>query len=102
VAERKYHVGLAQGEVGGYVLVPGDPFGTKLIAEHLEGAEEKAWSREFRTFTGHVGDQLFGFDALAFVEPALTADLLQRAVVDADDRDDRPGLFERPAGLQQL
>jgi uridine phosphorylase len=58
VAERKYHVGLAQGEVGGYVLVPGDPFRTKLIAEHLEGAEEKAWSREFRTFTGHVGDLL--------------------------------------------
>jgi len=55
VAERKYHVGLAQGEVGAYVLVPGDPFRTKLIAEHLEGAEEKAWSREFRTFTGHLG-----------------------------------------------
>jgi uridine phosphorylase len=55
VAERKYHVGLTLGEVGAYVLVPGDPFRTKLIAEHLEGAEEKAWSREFRTFTGHLG-----------------------------------------------
>jgi uridine phosphorylase len=55
VAERKYHVGLTQGEVGAYVLVPGDPFRTKLIAEHLEGAVEKAWSREFRTFTGHLG-----------------------------------------------
>jgi uridine phosphorylase len=54
VAEQKYHVGLRQGEVGAYVLMPGDPFRTKLIAEHLEGAEEKAWSREFRTFTGHV------------------------------------------------
>jgi uridine phosphorylase len=54
VAEQKYHVGLRQGEVGAYVLIPGDPFRTKLIAEHLEGAEEKAWSREFRTFTGHV------------------------------------------------
>jgi uridine phosphorylase len=58
VAKRKYHVGLTQDEVGAYVLVPGDPFRTKLIAEHLEGAEEKAWSREFRTFTGHVGDTL--------------------------------------------
>ena len=58
MAERKYHVGLAEGEVGGYVLIPGDPFRTKLIAEHLEGAEEKAWSREFRTFTGRVGDEL--------------------------------------------
>jgi uridine phosphorylase len=35
--------------------MPGDPFRTVLIAEHLEGAEEKAWSREFRTFTGRVG-----------------------------------------------
>lgn len=54
MAERKYHVGLARGEVGAYVLMPGDPFRTSLIAEHLEGAEEKAWSREFRTFTGRV------------------------------------------------
>ncbi|MDQ6772404.1 MAG: nucleoside phosphorylase [Candidatus Dormibacteraeota bacterium] len=53
-SERKYHVGLAAGEVGGYVLVPGDPFRTALIATHLEGAEEKAWSREFRSFTGNI------------------------------------------------
>ncbi len=52
--ERKYHVGLAQGEVGGYVLMPGDPFRTALIAKYLEGAEEKAFSREYRTFTGKV------------------------------------------------
>ena len=58
MAERKYHVGLREGEVGSYVLMPGDPFRTKLIAEHLDGAEEKAWSREFRTFTGHVGETL--------------------------------------------
>jgi uridine phosphorylase len=52
--QRKYHVGLAPGEVGGYVLMPGDPFRTELIARHLEGAEEKAFSREYRTFTGAV------------------------------------------------
>jgi uridine phosphorylase len=51
-AERKYHVGLAPGEVGGYVLMPGDPFRTALIAPYLDGAEEKAFSREYRTFTG--------------------------------------------------
>lgn len=53
-AARKYHVGLASGEVGEYVLIPGDPFRTALIARHLEGAEEKAFSREYRTFTGSV------------------------------------------------
>ena len=56
--ERKYHVGLAAGEVGRYVLIPGDPFRTALIATHLEGAEERAWSREYRTFTGRVGGEL--------------------------------------------
>jgi uridine phosphorylase len=53
--QRKYHVGLVASEVGRYVLVPGDPFRTALIARHLESAEERAWSREFRTFTGRVG-----------------------------------------------
>ena len=52
--QRKYHVGLAPGEVGAYVLIPGDPFRTALIARHLVDAQEKAWSREYRTFTGHV------------------------------------------------
>ncbi|MEP7105045.1 MAG: nucleoside phosphorylase [Chloroflexota bacterium] len=52
--DRKYHVGLAPGEVGGYVLMPGDPFRTALIAKYLDGAQEKAFSREYRTFTGTV------------------------------------------------
>ena len=53
--QKKYHVGLAKGEVGGYVLVPGDPGRTPVIAKHLEGAREVAFSREYRTFTGSLG-----------------------------------------------
>ena len=52
--ERKYHVGLAPGEVGAYVLVPGDPARTALIAEHLDDSREVAYSREYRTFTGSI------------------------------------------------
>jgi uridine phosphorylase len=52
---KKYHVGLAKGEVGNYVLVPGDPGRTPLIAKHLENAREVAFSREYRTFTGSLG-----------------------------------------------
>jgi uridine phosphorylase len=54
VTEKKYHVGLAKGDVGEYVLVPGDPFRTPMIATHLDGAREVAFSREYRTFTGTV------------------------------------------------
>lgn len=52
VTEKKYHVGLGPGDVGDYVLVPGDPFRTPLIAKYLDGAREIAFSREYRTFTG--------------------------------------------------
>lgn len=54
VTEKKYHIGLGPGDVGDYVLVPGDPFRTPLIAKHLDGAREVAFSREYRTFTGKV------------------------------------------------
>src|SRR2546430_17311517 len=54
VTEKKYHVGLGPGDVGDYVLVPGDPFRTPLIAKHFDDAHEVAFSREYRTFTGRV------------------------------------------------
>jgi uridine phosphorylase len=52
--EKKYHIGLARGEVGEYVLVPGDPGRTPAIAKYLDDAREVAFSREYRTFTGSI------------------------------------------------
>jgi uridine phosphorylase len=54
IGEKKYHIGLAKGEVGEYVLVPGDPGRTPMIAKYLDGAREVAFSREYRTFTGSL------------------------------------------------
>jgi len=53
--EKKYHVGLARGEVGEYVLVPGDPGRTPMIAKYLDDAREVSFTREYRTFTGNLG-----------------------------------------------
>ena len=52
VTEKKYHIGLGPGDVGEYVLVPGDPGRTPVIAKYLDNAREVAFSREYRTFTG--------------------------------------------------
>jgi uridine phosphorylase len=52
--EKKYHVGVARGDVGDYVLVPGDPGRVPAIAKYLDGAKEVAFSREYRTFTGSL------------------------------------------------
>src|SRR5438045_8272881 len=52
VTEKKYHVGLGPGDVGEYVLVPGDPFRTPLISKYLDDAREVACRRQYRTCTG--------------------------------------------------
>jgi len=51
---KKYHIGLAKGDVGNYVLVPGDPGRTPIVAKFLYNAREVAFSREYRTFTGSL------------------------------------------------
>ena len=49
---RQYHLAIAQGEIGRYVILPGDPKRCKRIAEYLEDAHLVADSREFVTYTG--------------------------------------------------
>jgi len=49
---RQYHLRCAPGEVGGYVLLPGDPGRVERIAQRLEAARPVAANREFVTWTG--------------------------------------------------
>ena len=48
----QYHLQCGPGEVGGYVLLPGDPGRCALIAERLDDARLVAANREFTTYTG--------------------------------------------------
>ena len=52
--EKQYHIGLKKGEIGRYVILPGDPGRVPKIAEYLDDAMEVAFKREYRTFTGTV------------------------------------------------
>ena len=53
-AEMQYHVHLKPGDVGRYVLMPGDPGRVPVIASFFDNAREVAFNREYRTFTGTV------------------------------------------------
>jgi uridine phosphorylase len=53
-AGRQYHLACAPGEVGGYVLLPGDPGRCERIAVHLDGAALVAANREYTTWTGSL------------------------------------------------
>lgn len=48
----QYHVGIREGDVGRYVILPGDPKRCRKIAAYFDGAELVADSREFVTYTG--------------------------------------------------
>lgn len=47
-----YHIQVAPGEVGRYVIMPGDPKRCVKIAQYLENPELIADNREFVTYTG--------------------------------------------------
>ena len=49
---RQYHIQVAKGEVGRYVIMPGDPGRCEKIAEYLEDPVLVASNREFTTYTG--------------------------------------------------
>lgn len=47
-----YHIHCKPGDVGRYVLLPGDPFRTDLIAGYFDDARLVAHNREHKTWTG--------------------------------------------------
>lgn len=49
-----YHTKLNKGDVGRYVLLPGDPFRTDKIAAFLEEPKLIAHNREHKTWTGYL------------------------------------------------
>ncbi|MBO4279748.1 MAG: uridine phosphorylase [Spirochaetales bacterium] len=52
----QYHLRIKKGDVGRYVILPGDPKRVPLIAGFLENAVQVADSREYTTYTGYLGD----------------------------------------------
>ena len=52
--EKQYHIQVRSGEVGTYVLLPGDPGRVKKIAAYLNDARLVSQNREYTIFTGHI------------------------------------------------
>lgn len=51
---RFHHIGLRPGEVGRYVLLPGDPGRVEMIASHFDSPQFVAQNREYVTWTGSL------------------------------------------------
>ena len=52
--DKQYHIQVGKGDVGKYVILPGDPKRCKKIAQYFEDAKLVADSREYVTYTGYL------------------------------------------------
>ena len=50
----QYHIGLKEGDIGEYVILPGDPKRCEKIAAYFDDAKLIADRREFTTYTGSL------------------------------------------------
>mgnify|MGYP005755057731 FL=1 len=50
----QFHIGVKDGEVGKYVILPGDPKRCEKIAAYLNQAEKIADLKEYTTYTGYL------------------------------------------------
>ena len=50
----QYHIGLKTGDVGEYVILPGDPKRCEKIAAYFDDAKLVADRREYTTYTGYL------------------------------------------------
>ncbi len=53
-AGKQYHIQVGKGDVGRYVILPGDPKRCAKIAQYFDRPELMADSREYITYTGYL------------------------------------------------
>lgn len=53
-ASKQYHIQVGKGDIGEYVILPGDPKRCEKIAKYFDDAKLVADSREYVTYTGYL------------------------------------------------
>jgi len=80
----QYHVRLTTGQVGRYVLMPGDPARCELIAAYLEGAQRIASNREYTTYTGTLAGTPVSVTSTGIGSPSSAIAIEELAAIGSD------------------
>lgn len=80
----QYHVGLKQGDVGKYVILPGDPKRCEKIARHFDNAVLVADSREYVTYTGYIDGEKVSVTSTGIGGPSASIALEELTNIGAD------------------
>lgn len=80
----QYHLQIRKGDVGRYVILPGDPKRCKKIAKYLKDARLVADNREYVTYTGELDGQRVSVTSTGIGGPsaAIALEELEKAGAD--------------------
>jgi uridine phosphorylase len=82
--ERQHHIQVAQGEVGRYVFLPGDPGRCEPIARLLDDPKLVASNREYVTWTGYLDGEKVSVTSTGIGCPSAAIAMEELAKVGAD------------------
>ena len=81
---RQYHIQVAEGEVGRYVILPGDPKRCEKIAKYFDAPKMIADSREYVTYTGYVDGEMVSVTSTGIGGPSASIAMEELVKVGAD------------------
>ena len=81
---KQHHIQCAPGDVGRYVLLPGDPGRCERIAEHFDNAALVAQNREYTTYTGTLLDEKVTVTSTGIGGPSTAIAVEELAAIGAD------------------
>ena len=79
-----YHIGCRRGEVGRYVLLPGDPGRVPMIAKLLDNSKKVAHNREYLTYTGTLLGEKVSVTSTGMGCPSTAIAVEELAIAGAD------------------
>lgn len=83
-ADVQYHINMKQGDVGRYVILPGDPKRCEKIAKHFDNAVLVADHREFVTYTGYLDGVKVSVTSTGIGGPSASIAMEELANIGAD------------------
>ncbi|MCR5265644.1 MAG: uridine phosphorylase, partial [Cyanobacteria bacterium RUI128] len=81
---RQYHIGLKKGEVGKYVILPGDPKRCEKIAKYFDNPQLMADNREYVTYTGYLGGEKVSVTSTGIGGPSASIAMEELSKIGAD------------------
>jgi uridine phosphorylase len=79
-----HHLQMKKGDVGRYVLLPGDPGRCETIADHFDDPQLVAYNREYKTYTGTLLGEKVSVTSTGIGCPSTAIAVEELIMLDAD------------------